>query len=113
MKEKYNKKICTYNKLVRDNIPEIIENTNKTTKIYICDEREYYQRLKKKLLEEVQEFIEDDTIEELADILEVIYALAKHKSMSPKDLDAIRAKKAQERGAFDKKIVLLEVRIRE
>jgi len=113
MEENNNSTEFTVNKLVRDNIPTIIEDDNKMTITYICDDEEYYLRLKKKLLEEVNEFIEDENIEELADILEVIYAIGKHKGIPKEQLEAIRAKKVQERGAFDKKIVLLKTQLKD
>jgi len=97
-----------YNKLVRDNIPEILENKGSKIKTYICDDQEYFERLKKKLQEEVNEFLQDDTIEELADILEVVYALSKHKNTSVEELEKIRKEKLQKRGGFDKKIILVE-----
>jgi len=97
------------NKLVRDKIPEIIEKSGFDIKTYICDDQEYFQRLKQKLQEEIEEFLEEESIEELADILEVLYALAKYKNISRDQLEVIRAKKEQERGVFDKKIVLMGV----
>lgn len=97
-----------YDKLVRDNIPEILEKHGSQIKTYICDEEEYITRLKNKLQEEVNEFLEDNTAEELADIIEVLYALAKTKKISPEQLEAIRQKKLKKRGGFDKKIILVE-----
>ena len=96
-------------KLVRDNIPQIIEKANAIAEIYICDNQEYALRLKEKLQEETQEFLDEESIEELADILEVIYAIANYKNVSKDTLESIRAKKAKERGAFDKKIVLVNI----
>jgi predicted house-cleaning noncanonical NTP pyrophosphatase (MazG superfamily) len=68
--------IKKYNKLVRDKIPEIIFNTGSTPKVYIANELQYSEHLKKKLQEEVQEFLEDPCVQELADIQEVILSIA-------------------------------------
>ena len=95
-----------FNKLVRDKIPEILKNKGSVIETYICDDQEYAERLKAKLQEEVEEFLQDDTPEELADILEVVYALAKFKKLSEASLNTLRDEKLQKRGAFDKKIVL-------
>ena len=96
----------TFNKLVRDNIPQIIES--KGEKAYIrtlCDE-EYKEQLDVKLQEEIKEYLEDDNIEELADIVEVIYAILEYKNVKLEDFEKIRVDKVQKRGAFKKKIFL-------
>jgi len=97
-----------YDKLVRDKIPQILKKHGSQIKTYVCDNKEYIERLKNKLQEEVDEFLQDDTIEELADILEVVYAIAKHKKTSKKELEKIREEKFQKRGGFDEKIILIE-----
>ena len=93
-------------KLVRDKIPEIIKATGKNPKFYIANEQEYETRLSQKLQEEVLEFLHAKNTEELADILEVVYALGSQLKISPVQLENIRRKKAEERGAFSKKIIL-------
>ena len=70
-------KKIVYNKLVRDNIPEIIEASGKTCKTEILSNEEYLQMLDKKLDEELAEYHQEQNIEELADLLEVLYATAK------------------------------------
>jgi len=97
-----------FNKLVRDKIPHILKQHGLEPKTYICSKKEYASRLQDKLKEEVNEFLKDDTLEELADILEVIYAIAKSRGTSKKELEKIRSGKKEKRGAFDKKIILLE-----
>ena len=70
-----------YDKLVRDDIPDIIESTGKKCKYHTADPEEYYEKLKEKLLEEVQEFLLTPNVEELADIEEVIYSISAFKAM--------------------------------
>ncbi len=97
-----------YNKLVRDKIPEIIEGNGKTPTVHIASDNEYWEKLKEKLQEEVAEFLKGSNPEELADILEVIYAVKNFK-FEKEDLEAIRKSKEEERGGFKKKIILDEV----
>ncbi len=99
-----------YNKLVRDKILEIIEANGQQATHKILDSDEYTEELVKKLFEEVEEYKEDRNTDELADILEVVYALAKLHGCTPEQLERIRLTKAQKRGGFDKKIFLEEVR---
>lgn len=98
-----------YNKLVRDNIPEIIEKDGKESVIEIMDEDEFLEELNKKLVEETNEYIEDEDIEEIADILEVIHGILKAKGVSFEEVERIRMQKKQKRGGFEKKIKLVKV----
>lgn len=93
-------------KLVRDQIPHLIEQQGRQVQKHICSDQEFKERLRDKLQEEVDEFLQDNAVEELADILEVVYALAHLSSVSPQQLEAIRANKAQARGGFSKRIVI-------
>lgn len=95
-----------YGKLVRDNIPEIIEQNNENPVIHIADEEEYKIRLREKLQEEVDEFLAGEYPEELADILEVMYAFCDLKGIDRNKIEHLRAIKAQRRGGFSKRIVL-------
>lgn len=103
----------TYNKLVRDRIPEIIENTGKNFSTRVLDNKEYIQELKKKSFEELQEYVEAnnnvDAIEELADVLEIIHALAEYHGASIEKVEEVRKQKAEKRGGFKEKIFLIEV----
>lgn len=103
----------TYNKLVRDRIPEIIENTGKNFSTRVLDNKEYIQELKKKSFEELQEYVEtnnnQDAIEELADVLEIIHALAEYHGASIEEVERVRKQKAEKRGGFKEKIFLIEV----
>lgn len=102
-----------YNKLVRDRIPEIIEGTGKASSTRILSDEEYINELKKKSFEEMQEFIEagssEDAIEELADVLEIIHALAVYHGSSIDEVERVRVNKAKKRGGFKEKIFLIEV----
>lgn len=101
--------VIVYNKLVRDSIPEIIENDGKTCRIEILTDEDYIKKVDEKLDEELAEYHKDQNIEELADLIEVIYAAAIARGYSVEELEAVRKKKLQKRGAFAKKILLKEV----
>lgn len=103
-------KTIKYHKLVRDNIPDIIEAAGKTCTAETLSEEEYLILLKEKLDEEVREYQSDDNAEELADIMEVVYALAKAKGIGPDELERMRKEKASKNGAFEKRLLLTEVR---
>ena len=102
--------IIKYNKLVRDRIPEIIEASRKTCKTTVLDDAEYLRMLDAKLDEELAEYRKDQNIEELTDLLEVIYAAAVARGYTVEKLERVREKKAQERGAFQNRILLVEVK---
>jgi predicted house-cleaning noncanonical NTP pyrophosphatase (MazG superfamily) len=88
-------------KLVRDKIPQIIRSQGLEPVVRIAPTEEYALRLRNKLREEVEEFIaSDNDLEELADILEVLYALAKQAGSDGQQLEQLRAAKAEERGGF-------------
>ena len=72
--------------------------------------KEYQEKLTLKLQEEVDEYFESESVDELADILEVIYALGITKNFTPKTLESLRQKKAKQRGAYTKRIILNEVK---
>jgi predicted house-cleaning noncanonical NTP pyrophosphatase (MazG superfamily) len=102
-------KEIVYNKLVRDKILEIIESSGKDFKYHIADEKEYENLLVKKLQEEVEEFTENPCVEEIADILEVIESLIDILGYSKEEVLEIKEKKKNDRGAFNKGIVLEKV----
>lgn len=97
-----------YNKLVRDKITDIIEADGRVAKYRILDNSEYRQELNKKLQEEVKEYLEDNNVEELADIVEVIYGILSSMNVSIQEFEEIRINKQEKRGAFEKKIYLEE-----
>lgn len=97
-----------YNKLVRDKIPEYIKSKGGLPIMHIASEEEYWQKLKEKLSEEVSEFSDAESIEELADVLEVIEAIVRYKGFGDGDIQKVKNKKADERGKFEKRIILEE-----
>ena len=97
-----------YNKLVRDKIPEIIRVEGRTVKSRILNDQEYRAELNKKLQEEVKEYLNDNNVEELADIVEVIYGILSSMDVSLKEFESIRMSKANKRGAFQNKVFLEE-----
>ena len=98
-----------HNKLVRDKIPEIIEKTGKVCHIHTLTSDEYLAELDRKLNEECAEYQADKSLEELADMLEVMYAIAEARGYSVEELEKVRAEKADKRGAFIEKIYLESV----
>ena len=98
-----------HNKLVRDKIPEIIEKTGKVCHIHTLTSDEYLAELDRKLNEECAEYQTDKSLEELADMLEVMYAIAEARGYSVEELERVRAEKAEKRGAFIEKIYLESV----
>lgn len=102
-----------YNKLVRDRIPEIIENDGKQCTTKILDNERYIVELKKKVHEELQEYeaasSDEEAVEELADILELMHALAKTHGSTIEEVENVRVEKAKKRGGFEEKVFLIEV----
>ena len=96
-----------YNKLIRDKIPEIIESKGGKADIRTLSDEEYLVHLEAKLDEEVGEYHKDKTAEELADILEVVYALAESIGCSREELLEAYEKKHAARGGFEKKLFLI------
>lgn len=102
-----------YNKLVRDRIPEIIEKARKRHTVRVLEQDEYKQELQKKCGEEWEEYLrarnDQEAVEELADLLEIIYALAEVHDSSLEELEEIRREKAEKRGGFQDRLYLIEV----
>ncbi len=98
-------------KLVRDTIPSLMFQKNNEQPItHIADSDEFYEKLKEKLVEETQEYLQaldhKQCVGELADILEVIYTLARHHHVTRKELEVVRQEKANRNGGFKKGIIL-------
>ena len=97
-----------YHKAIRDKIPEIIEKDGYTCNVEALSDEKFLVEIEKKLSEELVEYQKDRKPEELADILEVIYRIAKLRGISKEELEEIRIKKAEKRGGFDKNLFLID-----
>ena len=91
-------------KLVRDKIPAIILADGKKPMTRILDTEEYLEELDKKLNEEIAEYQADKSIEEMADVLEVLFAICEARGHSVEELMEVRAAKREERGGFEERI---------
>lgn len=110
MKLKINhSKIRVLNKLARDKLHENLATRGATAITTILSDQEYQSALYKKLQEEVGEFLETPIPEELADVLEVVYALAPLITGSIEELEQVRISKKKHRGGFDKKMFVVEI----
>ena len=102
-----------YNKLVRDNIPEIIKSNKGEPYTRILNEEEYKKELEKKLLEECNEVINakdsKDRVEELADVMEILFSLARLEDKSLYEIQEVMIDKRNKRGGFEKRIYLEKV----
>lgn len=103
----------TYNKLVRDRIPEVIKSAGKRYSSKILEQNDYIKELQKKAYEELDEYVntdnKKDAIEELADLLEIIHALAENHGSSIVEVEEVRKQKAEKRGGFKERVFLIEV----
>ncbi|MGE6486917.1 nucleoside triphosphate pyrophosphohydrolase [Paenisporosarcina sp. NPDC076898] len=102
-----------YNKLVRDGIPSIIKAKNQKFRMNILDTDQHAIEIMNKLVEELTEYQEaptnEDAVEELADLLELIYAVLPLHGSSIEELEKVRLAKREKRGGFDKGFYLIEV----
>lgn len=102
-----------YNKLVRDNIPAIIEKSGQTFTTRLLSDEEYITEINNKMDEELTEYLETtvtaDSLEELADLLELIHAAAAYHGATFEELEEVRVEKAEKRGGFNERIFLIEV----
>lgn len=100
-----------YDKLVRDKIPEVIIQNGGKPKTHIAeDDGEYWEKLKNKLLEEVEEFIESEEENEISDILEVLDAIYEFKKFDKNRIEKNKKEKMKKKGSFSKRIILEEVK---
>src|ERR1043166_6570284 len=99
-----------YNKLVRDRIPEIIENKGLVAVTHVAADEEYGRKLQEKLQEELDEILSNPSPEEIADLLEVIDALCKFYDYDLDAVERIRLDKARSRGTFEERIILEETK---
>ena len=100
--------LTKYHKAIRDKIPEIIAESGKKCNVKILSDEEFLEKLEEKLTEEVLEYQESKSLEELADILEVIDRILKIKGIKKGKLEEIQIMKKDERGGFDKNLFLID-----
>ncbi|WP_097028127.1 nucleoside triphosphate pyrophosphohydrolase [Clostridium peptidivorans] len=98
-----------YNKLVRDKVPEVLEQEGKKYVIQYAEKEKMLDLLKDKLKEEAREFFQDDSLEGLADIVEVVFSLANELGYSEEEVLVKRTEKREEKGGFEERIVLERV----
>ena len=97
-----------YNKAIRDKFPEIIKLSGKNCDVKKLNDSEFLAQLEKKLVEELAEYQESKNVEELADMLEVIYRISELKGITSDELDCIKNEKAKKRGKFDDNLFLVD-----
>jgi len=98
-----------YNKLVRDKIPQLIEESGRKQTSRILNDKEYFDALVDKVVEEIEEFRASKIEEEIADVYEALDCLVKFKGYEPMHIDYIRLIKREARGSFLEKVLLEEV----
>ena len=103
------KKRIVYNKLVRDKIPQIIESSGKECTTEVLSQESYIQSLDQKLLEEMEEYQQSKSLEELADLLEVMNAVVQARGYTWEELVRAQEEKREKRGAFSQRIFLKDV----
>ncbi|HYF78495.1 MAG TPA: nucleoside triphosphate pyrophosphohydrolase [Symbiobacteriaceae bacterium] len=96
-----------YNKLVRDRIPEIIEASGRRCEVRELNDEEYLAALNRKLGEELQEYLADGSLGELADLVEVVNAIVLFRGHSLEEFEQIRMEKQQVRGGFTRRVLLV------
>jgi len=100
--------LAVYKKAIRDKIPDIIKKSGNECNIKTLSDNDFLIELDKKLDEELKEYNESKSVEELVDILEVIYRISELKGTSKEQIEKLRIKKSQERGAFDENLFLID-----
>ncbi len=101
--------IKKYHKLVRDKIPEIIQESGQSCCVEELSPQEYLLMLEQKLGEELAEYLESRELEELADLLEVMHALVDARGEGWEDLERLRLQKRSARGGFGKRLLLTQI----
>lgn len=101
--------LYTYNKLIRDKNVEIMENLGHKVEYEILDDERYNVELDEKLKEEVNEYLADYSVEEMADVMEVIYAMLDYRGITMEEVEKARIEKRNRKGAFKNKVFLKTV----
>lgn len=98
-----------YNKLVRDNIPQLIKESGRDCSSRILNEKEYYDALLDKIVEEIEEYRISGNEEELADVYEVLDCLVQLKEYEPMHIDYLQLIRREKRGSFKDRVLLIDV----
>lgn len=101
--------LYSYNKLIRDKNVEVMEKKGCKVTYEILDDKRYREELDKKLKEEVNEYLEAYDIEEMADVMEVIYAMLEYTGVTMEEVEKVRLEKQNKKGGFKNKIYLKDV----
>ena len=101
--------VRVYNKAIRDKVPEIIESSGASCLVDVLDDEKFLDELTRKLDEEINEFKESGSIDELCDLIEITFRIAELNGVSNDELDKRRVKKNNERGKFEKNLYLIQV----
>jgi predicted house-cleaning noncanonical NTP pyrophosphatase (MazG superfamily) len=100
----------TYNKLIRDKIPEIIEKDNAIPKVSVLDDEKFAIALKEKLIEEAKELLnaktQEEILNELSDVLQLVESIATNNNVSIAEIEKQKLAKKEKRGGFEKKLFL-------
>ncbi len=99
-------KTIQYNKLIRDRIPEILKSKGKEAITEVLAPQDYLDRLHEKLDEELEEYHETCSIDELVDLVEVIYGILDYRCVTKEEFEEIRWLKKEKRGSFEKRLLL-------
>lgn len=103
-----------YNKVIRDHIPEVMLAAGKTFTVRTLEQGDFIAGLKTKLTEELEEVMvatdKESMLEELADLVEVIYAIVEHSEVSIEEFERVRVTKREEKGGFEKGLWLESVK---
>ena len=101
-------KMIQYNKAIRDKIPEIIKESGTKCNVKTLSDKEFLEKMEEKLDEEVAEYHQSKSIEEIADIMEVLERIAELRGTSVEELAKIKNEKSQKRGKFEKNLFLVD-----
>ena len=99
----------SYNKLVRDNMPRLIKESGRECSYRIMNDREYFEALLDKVVEEIEEYRTSGNEEEIADVYEVMDCLVQFKEYEPMHIDYLRLIRKEARGSYKDRVLLLDV----